>query len=253
MSWTVGEVARIAGVTVRTLHHYDDIGLLCPSARSHAGYRLYDHGDLERLQRILAYRRFGMELDKIAAILDDPDVDPVEYLRRQHDVLSARRAQITRMIETLEKTMEAHKLGIQLDPEEMFEVFGEEDPTRHADEVVQRWGDGDAYRESRRRAATYTKADWQAMKAEADDHNRRLVAALRAGVAPDSAEAMDLAEEHRRHIGRWFYDCPPGRHRALAEMYVTDARFTRFYEDLAPGLARWVHDAWTANAARQQA
>jgi MerR family transcriptional regulator, thiopeptide resistance regulator len=252
MAWTVGEVARIAGVTVRALHHYDEIGLLSPSARSEAGYRLYGRSDLERLQRIRVYRGFGIALDKIAALLDDPDVDPVDHLRRQHELLSERREELSRLINALEQTMEARKLGIQLEPEELFEVFGDDDPTQYADEVEERWGDTDAYRESQRRAASYSKADWQRMQAEAQDHGRRLVAALQAGHAPVSPEAMDLAEEHRQHVSRWFYDCPPAMHRALGEMYVADPRFTKTYEDMAPGLATWVRDAWAANAARQE-
>ncbi len=252
MSWIVGDVARRAGVTVRTLHYWDEIGLLSRSARSEAGYRLYDYRDLERLQRILAYRRLGLELDKIAAILDDPDVDPIDHLRRQHQLLCGHRDELTRIINALEKTMEARKLGIQLDPEELLEVFGEHDPTQYADEIEERWGDTGAYRESRRRAASYSKADWQRMKAEAQDHGSRLVEALQAGLGPDSDEAMDLAEEHRRHIGRWFYDCPPEMHRALGEMYVADPRFTKTYADMAPGLPQWVHDAWAANTRRQE-
>lgn len=252
MAWTIGEVARSAGVSVRTLHHYDEIGLLSPGSRSTAGYRLYEYADAERLQRILVYRQLGMELDKIAAILDDPDVDPIDHLRHQHQLLLDRREEITRMITALEKTMIARKLAIQLEPEELFEVFGEDDPSRHADEVEQRWGGTDAYRDSHRRSSSYTKTDWQKMKAEADDHTRHLVEAMRAGHAPDSPEAMALAEEHRRHISRWFYDCPPAMHRSLGEMYLADSRFTKTYEDLAPGLTQWVHDAWAANADRQQ-
>jgi MerR family transcriptional regulator, thiopeptide resistance regulator len=90
------------------------------------------------------------------------------------------------------------------------------------------------------------------MEAEAEDDGRRLVEAFAAGHAADSPEAMDLAEEHRQHISRWFYDCPPAMHRALGEMYVADPRFTKTYEDMAPGLARWVKDAWIANATRQE-
>lgn len=253
MTWTVSEVAGTAGVTVRTLHHYDDIGLLVPSARSQAGYRLYSYEDLQRLQQILAYRRLGMGLDEIGAVLDDPDADPVDHLRRQHALLSQRRDELTRVIEALEKTMQARKLGIELSPEELFEVFGEDDPGRDADEVVERWGDSDAFRESRRRASQYGKADWERMKAEADDHNRRLVVAFRAGHAAGSPEAMELAEEHRLHVSRWFYDCPPSMHRALGERYVADARFTKTYEDLAEGLTPWVREAWAANADRQEA
>ena len=107
----VGELAKRTGLTVRTLHHYDEIGLLRPSRRSEAGYRLYEHGDLERLQRILAYRGLGIGLDKIAAILDDPNTDPIEHLRSQHELLLERRTELDRMITALEKTMEAHNLS----------------------------------------------------------------------------------------------------------------------------------------------
>jgi MerR family transcriptional regulator, thiopeptide resistance regulator len=251
MTWTVGEVARRTGVTVRALHHYDDIGLLAPSGRTDAGYRLYDRADLERLQRIVVYRRLGLDLDAIAALLDDPETDHLAHLRTQHALLVDRREELTSMIDRLEKTMEAHKLGITLDPEDLVEVFGDDDPTRHADEVVERWGDSAAQRESARRSRTYGKADWQRMREEMDDLDRRLVVALHAGHAPDSPEAMDLAEEHRQHVTRWFYDCPPAMHRALGELYLADARFTATYEDRAPGLAAWVAAAWGANAARQ--
>lgn len=251
LSWTVSEVARLSGVTVRALHHYDEIGLLVPTGRSDTGYRIYGHGDLERLQQVLAYRRLGMSLDKISKILDDPDTDPLEHLRSQHDLLLDRREELDRMICILEKTMEARKLGIQMDPDELFGLFGEQDPSQYAEEVEARWSDTDAYRESTRRASAYSKADWQQMKVEAEDHGRRLVAAFEAGHAPGSTEAMDLAEEHRQHISRWFYRCSPAMHQSLGEMYVADPRFMKTYEDMAQGLAAWVRDTWTANAGRQ--
>ena len=252
MSWTVSEVARLSGVTVRTLHHYDELGLLRPRGRTETGYRLYEQADLERLQRILAYRDLGIGLDKIAAILDDPNTDPIEHLRSQRELLLDRRAELDRMITALEKTMEARKLGIQLEPEELFEVFGQHDPTQYADEVAERWGDTDAYHESTRRASGYSKTDWQRMRIEAEDHGRRLVEVFQAGHAPDSGTAMDLAEEHRQHVTQWFYDCSPAMHQTLGEMYIADPRFTKTYEDMAPGLAEWVKDAWAANAARQE-
>lgn len=151
LSWTVSEVARLSGVTVRALHHYDEIGLLVPTGRSDTGYRIYEHGDLERLQQILAYRRLGMSLDEISMILDDPDTDPLEHLRSQHDLLLDRREELDRMIRTLEKTMEARKLGIHMDPDELFELFGQHEPSQYAEEVEARWSDTDAYRESTRR------------------------------------------------------------------------------------------------------
>jgi len=120
----------------------------------------------------------------------------------------------------------------------------------YADEARERWGDTAAYRQSQARTATYTPEDWERIKAEGAEVMRRLVEELRAGTPAQSAAAMDLAEEHRAQITRWFYDCGYDIHRGLADMYVADPRFTATYEDQAPGLARYLHDAIHANAAR---
>ncbi|MEU2393333.1 MerR family transcriptional regulator [Streptomyces sp. NPDC007369] len=251
MSYSVGQVAGFAGVTVRTLHHYDEIGLLSPSSRSHAGHRRYDDADTDRLQQILFYRELGFPLDEVAVLLDDPDSDPREHLRRQHALLSDRIARLQQMAKAVEQAMEAKKMGINLTPEEKFEVFGEYDPDQYAEEAEQRWGDTDAYKESARRAASYTKEDWKRIQAEGEDLNRRLAALLGSGAAAGSEEAMDLAEEHRGWLERNHYTCPYEMHVCLGEMYVSDERFTAFYDSVRPGLAVFVRDAILANAARQ--
>ncbi len=253
MSSTVGEVARLAGVSVRTLHHYDDIGLLSPTARTAAGYRQYDDADIARLQRILCYRELGFGLDEISSVLANDTVDTLQHLRDQHRMLTERIARLQRIAARLEDVMEARKMGINLDPHEMLEVFGDSNPAEHADEAAARWGDTDAFRESHRRSASYGKHDWLRMRREQDDIERRFVEALGAGVPPDSVDAMQIAEAHREHISTWFYGCPPQMHRALGEMYVADERFTAHYDAVAPGLARYVRDAVVANAQRHGA
>ena len=250
MGRSVGEVARLAGVTVRTLHHYDEIGLLRPSGRSSASYRDYGQEDLVRLQRILGYRELGLSLDAIAGILDDPAIDPVEHLRSQHALLVDRMQRLQEQLAAIEKTLEAHQMGIQLDPEEMFEVFGDFDPAEHEAEARERWGDSGAFGESQRRSSSYSKDDWLRIKAEGEQIEQRLLAAMQAGLAPTSTEAMDAAEAHRASISRWFYDCDHGIHRGLGDMYVADPRFTAHYDDRAPGLAAFVHAAVHANAER---
>jgi MerR family transcriptional regulator, thiopeptide resistance regulator len=250
MAHTVGAVARMAGVTVRTLHHYDEIGLLSPGGRSQAGYRRYGEEDLERLQRILFYRELGFGLDQIKTLMTDGSADPVAHLRRQHVLLLDRIRRLQRMATAVEKAMEARQMGINLTPEERFEVFGDVDPDEHAAEAEERWGTTDAYAESRRRVASYTKADWLRLKAEGRAATDQLVVAMRAGLPADSPEAMDAAEAHRLQISRWFYDCPHQMHVGLGEMYVADPRFTATYEKVAPGLAQYLHDAIVANAAR---
>ncbi|MEU1786381.1 MerR family transcriptional regulator [Streptomyces sparsogenes] len=252
MSYSVGQTAGFAGITVRTLHHYDEIGLLCPSARSRAGHRRYDDADLDRLQQILFYRELGFPLDEVAVLLDDPDADPQEHLRRQHRLLTARIERLQKMAAAVEHAMEARKMGINLTPEEKFELFGGNfDPDEYAEEAEQRWGGTEAYRESQRKAASYTKDDWLRIKADADSIHNRLAALMESGAEPRSAAAMDLAEEHRQHICGFFYECPYETHKGLAEMYVADERFTATYEVIAPGLAAYIREAILANAARR--
>jgi MerR family transcriptional regulator, thiopeptide resistance regulator len=154
------------------------------------------------------------------------------------------------VIATVERTMEARRMGIELGPEELLEVFGDHDPTVHADEVEERWGDTDAYRESRRRTSRYGKEDWARIKAAQQELDDELVAALGDGAEPDSERAMDLAERARAQIDRWFYPLPHEGHVWLARMYVEDPRFTATYERMAEGLAAYWHDAIVANARR---
>lgn len=131
MGYSVGQVAGFAGVTVRALHHYDEIGLLSPGERTVAGYRRYTEPDLDRLQRILFYRELGFPLEEIAVILDDPAVDAVTHLRRQHELLRQRIGRLQAMAAAVETAMEAHTMGISLTPEERFEVFGDFRPQDH--------------------------------------------------------------------------------------------------------------------------
>ncbi|GAB2736950.1 MerR family transcriptional regulator [Streptomyces bullii] len=250
MNYSVGQVAGFAGVTVRTLHHYDAIGLLVPSERSHAGHRRYSDADLDRLQQILFYRELGFPLEEVAALLDDPDADPRAHLRRQHDLLTARIEKLQKMAEAVEHALEARRMGINLTPEEKFEVFGDFDPDQYEDEVRDRWGDTDAYRQSRQRAASYTKEDWQRIQREADELTRRFVALMEAGESADSDAAMDAAEEHRRWLSRNHFDCGYDMHTCIGEMYVADERFTHNIDQAKPGLAAYQRQAILANAAR---
>src|SRR5215216_2671339 len=165
----VGEVAALAGVTVRTLHHYDRIGLLSPSGRTSTGYRQYGQADLDRLHQVLLYRELGFPLEQVATLLDDPSADPEEHLRRQHRLLRERLERTQAMVAAVEKEMEARQMGISLTPEERFEVFGEQDPAQYAAEAEERWGETEAWAQSQRRTSAYTKEDWVRIKQEGED------------------------------------------------------------------------------------
>jgi DNA-binding transcriptional MerR regulator len=248
-TYTVGELAALAHVTVRMLHHYDAIGLLIPSGRTHGGYRRYSDTDLVRLRQILYYRSLEFGLDDIATMLAEPDVTAEDHLRRQHRLVREQIDHRRELLAALEKEMEARQMGISLTPEEQFEVFGTDKVSGEwADEARDRWGDTAAYRESRRRTARYTKDDWQRLKEESDAGLIAFRDAMTAGVDARSVQGTALAEEHRQFLTRWFYDCGYDLHRGLADMYLSDDRFRQTYDQVAPGLAQYVHDAIHANA-----
>jgi MerR family transcriptional regulator, thiopeptide resistance regulator len=249
--YTVGAVARLSGVSVRTLHHYHRIGLLSPAGRNAAGYRMYSLADLKRLQQILFYRALGFPLGEIGRILADPGQDADAHLRRQHRLLRQEISRRQDMLAAIEKEMEARQMGLSLTPEEQLEVFGTDKVGGEwAQEAGQRWGDTEAFRESQRRTAAYTKQDWIEIRDESFAINREFLAAMTAGEPADGPRAMAAAERHRQHISRRFYDCGHDMHRGLAELYLADQRFGRNYDDMAPGLAQYVHDAMLANARR---
>jgi len=249
MEYSVGAVARVTGVTVRALHHYDEIGLLAPTARTSAGYRRYSLTDLERLHRILTYRELGFALPEIAVLLDE-STHLTEHLRRQHVLLTERIDRLTKTAANITHALEAHMAGIDLTPEEIFDVFGSSDPTVYDDEAAARWSETAQYQQSRRRTSTYGKAQWAQIKAEGDDIQQHLGTVFRSGAAAHTSAAMDAVEAHRAYVTRWFYDLSPQLHCQLGEMFVSDPRFTETYEAIAPGLTAWVHAAIEANAQR---
>lgn len=242
---TVGEVAELAGVTVRTLHHYDELGLLSPSGRSEAGYRLYSYDDLARLREILIWRTLGFPLTEIGSLLDDPGHDRLGALERQRELIEREIDRLGALAATVDAAIAAHVNGTRLEETTMFEGF---DPSEYEEEARERWGDTDAYKESARRAASYGEAEWDEIRREASAITREMVALMRGGEPADGQAARALAERHREHISRWFYPCSPQMHRGLGEMYVADERFARVYEREAAGLAAYFHDAIVANA-----
>lgn len=247
--YTVGKVADLAGVTVRTLHHYEQIGLLEPEQRSRSGYRHYSTADLDRLHHILFYRELGFSLPDIASILDNPQADSTNHLRRQRRLLQERLDRLSGMVAAIDKELEAHTMGTELTPEEKLEIFGEGYNPDWEVEAEERWGDTEAWKQSAARSNKLSKDQWKQVKADGDALMEKFGDAKRRDVSPDSDEAMALAEEHRKSV-EVFYDCSHAQQRGLADLYLADERFAKTYDDLEPGLAQWVHDAIYANADR---
>jgi DNA-binding transcriptional MerR regulator len=248
VNYTIGEVAALAHVSVRTLHHYDEIGLLSPRLRTDAGYRRYTAADIERLHQILFYRELGFPLERIADVLKNGDAR--RHLETQRRLLGEQLARVQAMVSAVDRALEAYDMETPLTAAERFEVFGTFKPEEHEAEVRERWGGTEEFAESQRRVARYSKEDWTRIMAEAGDIHAALKAAMLDGATAVSATAMDLAERHRQHISRWFYECSLEIHCGLGDMYVNDPRFAATYESLAPGLAAYLRDAIVANAKR---
>ncbi|QDQ15704.1 MerR family transcriptional regulator [Streptomyces spectabilis] len=256
MSYTVGQVAGFAGVTVRTLHHYDRAGLLTPSERSPGGYRLYGDTDLARLQQVLFYRELGFALDEIAEILADPQADALDQLRARHQGLREQIGKLERLVEVAERAMEVQRTGVRLTPRERFEVFGEISfDLSYATEAELKWQDSAGHRQAMARAAEHSKEDWARIMREAAAWRAEVLAAFDADKPADGPVVRALAERHRQHIGRWFTDCPPAMHLRIADDFVADPRAFALLVPPAqqrPGLARYLWQAVRANAVEHE-
>ncbi|UKD57259.1 MerR family transcriptional regulator [Amycolatopsis sp. FU40] len=254
MGYRVGEVAALAGVTVRTLHHYDEIGLLSPSGRTASGYRRYDGEDLDRLQRILLYRELGFPLETIASVLAEPGTDADAHLKRQRELLVAQADRIERMVAAVDRLLEARAMGNALTPEEKFEVFGGfQVPEGYSEEAVRRWGSCPEWQQTQ---LPETKQEWAEAERQRKDWVRRLVALVDEGVPADSPAAAELAEEHRAMLSAVMGECGYEMQQRIADLYEKEPAQLAFLvreDEQRPGIGAYVGAAVRANAARQRA
>ncbi|MFK3732458.1 MerR family transcriptional regulator [Streptomyces sp. NPDC088090] len=244
---TVGQVAARLDVTVRALHHWDEIGLVRPSLRTAGGYRLYTAADLERLHRVVVYREIGLGLDRIRAVLDDPATDVPAALRAQRAQVADRVERLQRLGAGLDRMIEAHERGLPLTVEEQAGIFGPDwDPEGPA-KARARYGDTAQWRQYAERAASRTPEEWRAVTAATAALDGDLASAMEAGVAPGTPEADALVERHRAVFAAYF---PLTREMqvCLARTYESDPGFAAHYDTIRPGLASWFRRAVDASA-----
>lgn len=224
---TVNEVSRISGVSVRTLHYYDSIGLLLPAAVTEAGYRLYDDKALARLQSILFFRELEFPLKEIKAILDNPDFDQRDALERQIVLLKLKRRRLGELISLARANLEQMN-GSGERQEEIsmdFTAFDKAEIERYAEEAKRKWGGTEAYREYENKSGNRSDTE---KKTLADRLAERFVKLGEIKhLAPDSDEAQTEIEALRSFISENYYDCTPQILGGLGRMYVSDGRFRR--------------------------
>ena len=247
IAMTVGEVSTLLGVSVRALHHWDETGLVHPSRRSAAGYRLYCEADIMRIQQVLVYRQTGMSLADIKMVLDEPETDAMTHLHRQRELVQGQISHLQQMLNSIDMVMDIQQSGARISVAEMAEIWGTDWDPVYIEEAHAQWGDTEDWAESYRRKARMSRADWERAHEETVALETALAEAMRSGVKPGSPEANALARWHRKDFNRWF-EVSASKQVLIARGYVADERYARYYDKRAPGLAAWLKDVIDASA-----
>jgi len=245
MEYTINRLAQMAGVTTRTLRHYDEIGLLTPRRISSNGYRIYGSGEVDRLQQILFYREMGMALEEIGRLLSSREFDGVAALESHLTTLQARKQQLDRLIETVQKTLAAAKGETTMQDEEKFAGLKRElvanNEAAYGDEIRQRYG-AETVEKSNARFMNMTQQQYEEMQRISAE----LAEALKVSVPkgdPAGSEGQAIAALHKRWLGCTWGEYSKEAHIGVTQMYVDDERFAKYYNDMAPGAAVYLRDA----------
>ena len=234
----ISEVAKLTGITVRTLHYYDEIGLLKPSEITEAGYRLYSREDLEILQQILFFRELDFPLSQIKEIMNNPNYDKEEALKKQKELLIQQRQRIEGLIKLIEKRIEGDN-NMSFKEFDMNEI--EENKKKYAKEVKERWGTSKAYEESEKKTSSYNKEKWGDINQETSEIFKGF-AELR-NSDPGSEEVQELVRRWQKYITNNFYTCTNEILSGLGLMYVEDERFKENLDKNGEGPAKLMAEA----------
>lgn len=239
-AYTVNQLGKLAGVSVRTLHYYDEIGLLKPTEVRRNGYRSYGENELLRLQQILFFRELEFPLGDIKRIIDSPGFDAVAALKEHRRSIERKRTRLRSLVDTIDKTLAKLTEKAHMEDSELYDPFKDEEQREYQEEAKKRWGNTDAYRQSVERVGKMTKAQMAELKRGADEFMK--VVAATAGKGAKSPEMQALIAQHYESL-KTFYEPNLEMYRGLAEMYVSDPRFASYYEKYKPGLAKVMREA----------
>jgi MerR family transcriptional regulator, thiopeptide resistance regulator len=241
--YTVKQLSELAGVSVRTLHYYDEIGLLKPSRVGDNSYRYYDNDALLRLQQILLYREMGMELTRIKTILDEPDFDFVTALRSHRTVLKEKVERLKTLIDTVDTTIMHVSGGTEMSKHRVFQGFGEEQERDNTRAARLQYGPTNV-NESVRRWSSYSAAQQQAIMDEGNQIYSDIADALEAGKPAVGAEVQELLVRWHNHI-YYFYEPSLDVIRGLGQLYEESAEFAANFQKLHADLPGFLREAIT--------
>lgn len=237
--YTVKQLADLSHVSVRTLHYYDEIGLLKPSFIKENGYRYYGEKELLLLQQILFFRELEFSLEDIVKMVHAPDFDRLKALEEQKRLLELKRERLDKLLQTITHTLK-NEGGETMNNDDLFASFDDKELVDNMQEAKQRWGNTKAYQQSMQKVKSWTKADYKRIKEEGEKFTKVLAEAMDKDIK--SSEVQALVEKHHQGI-EYFYECSTEMYRGLADLYVNDPRFTAYYDKHKPGLAKWLREA----------
>lgn len=245
MEYTINQLAKLAGVSTRTLRYYDQCGLLPPKAVRSNGYRIYGETEVNRLQQILFYRELGVELSEIGRILAEKDFDGLSALQNHLSALREKRARLERLIDNVQKSISAMKGETEMTDEEKFEGFKEklisDNEQKYGKEIREKYGVETVDR-SNVKLKNMTKEQYGEQEALTQELNNTLKAAFEQG-DPGGELAQKACELHKQWLSFYWDHYSKEAHRGVAQMYVDDPRFTAYYDAIAPGCAVFLRDA----------
>ncbi len=240
MKMHIREFANLTGVSVRTLHYYDEIGLLKPSAvDGQNGYRFYDENCLERMQEILFYRELDFPLKEIHKIINSPDYDKKTALSRQKHLLTLKKQRIERLISALDGAMKGENLPMNIFDNSEFEKTRQQ----YAKEVQEKWGNTDAYREYEEKSQNHTEKSMNNMKLEIGEIIAEFAACSECGISPESEIAQAIVKKWQDYITVNLFNCTNEVLLRLADVYSTDERFKTNIDEKFKGTTEFMVEA----------
>ena len=239
MKMQIKDFAEFAGVSVRTLHYYDEIGLLRPAAVDRAtGYRFYDENSLLRMQEILFYRELDFSLKSIGEILSSPNYDKNKALKEQKQLLILKKERLERLISAIDGAVKG---------ENIMKAFDNSEFEKHKAEAKEKWGNTDAYKEHAQRTKNYSNQKWNDLAAGMDNIMAEFALCMRKDETPDSEDVQNLVKMLQSHITENYYLCTNEILAGLGQMYVADERFKNNIDKYAAGTAAFICEAIAAH------
>ena len=238
-TYTIKQIADMAGVTTRTIRYYDGIDLLKPVEIRSNGYRYYDRSSLLKLQQIMFFRELDLPLEDIRSIINRPDFDMVDALKKHRLSLETQQNRLQRLLRTLDQTIGSLTGSTELSEEEYFKGF---DQSEYETEVRARWGNTTYYTESQQKWAGYSPQQQEEIKAQGSRLTTAMVG-TDPNVKPDDKTIQQAVGDYFNYLNRYFYTCDLEFFRGLADMWVADPRFAANYERVRPGGAAFVREA----------